>query len=102
MLILVVVIAAFTGWIAWPTNNRIIVELPGVRDPETAIKTFGNTGLLEFIDAGSTPLGNGWVVNTSLGPAPADVAPPPGEPAEMRAQTFKTVVQGKDLSTASV
>src|SRR5262245_31641671 len=118
MLIVVIVIAAISGWIAWPTNNeinistplfsyrreipirqgldlqggiqvllqadvpagqtvdadamkaarqvienrvnalgvseplvqvgqsnRIIVELPGVRDPDTAIKTFGNTGL---------------------------------------------------------
>jgi preprotein translocase subunit SecD len=59
-------------------NNRIIVELPGVKDPETAIKTFGNTGLLEFVDAGSTPLATGWVVNTSLGPAPADAQPAPG------------------------
>jgi preprotein translocase subunit SecD len=86
-------------------NNRIIVELPGVKDPESAIRTFGNTGLLEFIDAGNTPLATGWVVNTSLGPAPADTQPAPGappEPPEIRQQTFKTVVQGKDLSTASV
>lgn len=52
-------------------NHRIIVELPGVKDPEAAIRTFGNTGLLEFIDAGSTPLQEGQLVNTSLGPAPA-------------------------------
>ncbi|MDO9066811.1 MAG: protein translocase subunit SecD, partial [Chloroflexota bacterium] len=31
--------------------NRIIVELPGVKDPDQAIATFGRTGLLEFIDA---------------------------------------------------
>jgi len=86
-------------------NNRIIVELPGVKDPETAIKTFGSTGLLEFVDAGSTPLATGWVVNTSLGPAPPDAQPAPGAPPgppEIRQQTFKTIVQGKDLSTASV
>jgi len=86
-------------------NNRIIVELPGVKDPEAAIKTFGNTGLLEFIDAGNTPLANGWIVNTSLGAAPADAQPTQGAPAqppELRQQTFKTVVQGRDLSTASV
>ncbi len=34
-------------------NNRIIVELPGIEDPDRAIATFGETGLLEFIDAGS-------------------------------------------------
>jgi preprotein translocase subunit SecD len=79
-------------------NNRIIVELPGVKDPEAAIKTFGNTGLLEFIDAGNTPLAEGQLVNTSLGPAPT---PGPNErPAPE--QTFQTVVQGKDLASAEV
>lgn len=33
--------------------RRIIVELPGVEDPEAAIATFRETGLLEFIDAGN-------------------------------------------------
>src|SRR5439155_5008528 len=35
------------------SGNRIIVQLPGVKDPDQAVKTFGQTGLLEFIDAGS-------------------------------------------------
>ncbi|MBN2469955.1 MAG: protein translocase subunit SecD [Anaerolineae bacterium] len=30
--------------------NRIIVELPGISDPETAISTIRETGLLEFVD----------------------------------------------------
>ena len=46
-------------------DRRIIVELPGIKDPELAIKTFGETGLLEFIDAGSTYLEPGTVVATS-------------------------------------
>jgi protein-export membrane protein SecD len=33
-------------------SRRIIVELPGVEDPEAAIATIRGTGLLEFIDAG--------------------------------------------------
>ena len=48
-------------------GNRIIVELPGIKDPEQAIRTFGGTGLLEFIDAGSVPLAEGALVTTSLG-----------------------------------
>ncbi len=48
-------------------NNRIIVELPGIKDPDLAIQTFGQTGLLEFIDAGSTGLPEGAIVTTSLG-----------------------------------
>lgn len=33
-----------------PGVNRIIVELPGISDPETAIATIRETGLLEFVD----------------------------------------------------
>ncbi len=33
-------------------NDKIVVELPGIKDPDQAIRTFGQTGLLEFIDAG--------------------------------------------------
>lgn len=45
--------------------RRIIVELPGVEDPETAIATFRETGLLEFIDAGNTYLPPGTPVETT-------------------------------------
>lgn len=48
-------------------DKRIIVELPGVKDPERALKTFGQTGLLEFIDAGDFPLTAGTVVTTTMG-----------------------------------
>ncbi|MCL4534055.1 MAG: protein translocase subunit SecD [Bacteroidetes bacterium] len=58
-------------------DNRIIVELPGIQDPEQAIRTFGQTGLLEFIDAGDTPLAVGTLVTTTLGgPAEAGVVTP--------------------------
>jgi len=50
-------------------SDRIVVELPGVKDPEQAIRTFQGTGLLEFINAGDTPLQVGTLVNTTLGPA---------------------------------
>jgi protein-export membrane protein SecD len=46
-------------------SRRIIVELPGVEDPETAIATFRETGLLEFIDAGNTFLPAGTRVGTT-------------------------------------
>lgn len=54
-------------------ENRLIVELPGLRDPAAAIATLGRTGLLEFIDAGDTYLPPGTVVTTSLG-GPASVS----------------------------
>jgi preprotein translocase subunit SecD len=46
-------------------TNRIVVELPGISDPELAISTLRQTGLLEFVDAGNTFLAPGTVVKTS-------------------------------------
>jgi preprotein translocase subunit SecD len=46
--------------------NRIVVELPGIQDPDQAIATLRQTGLLEFIDAGSTFLPPGTEVRTSF------------------------------------
>ncbi len=47
-------------------EKRIIVELPGVSDPDQAIATLRETGLLEFIEAGRLPLREGQLVRTSL------------------------------------
>ena len=46
-------------------SRRIIVELPGVKDPEQAIATIKETGLLEFIDAGDFFLPPGTAVQTT-------------------------------------
>ncbi|TAK22056.1 MAG: protein translocase subunit SecD [Chloroflexota bacterium] len=80
-------------------GNRIIVELPGVKDPDQAIKTFGNTGLLEFIDAGASFLPPGTSVTTSLGGPTAEIAPITDSPEK---RVFQTIVQGKHLTTANV
>lgn len=52
-------------------SNRIVVELPGIQDPDEAIQVFGSTGLLEFVDAGTTPLVEGQEIVTT-GPLPAN------------------------------
>ncbi len=44
---------------------RIIVQLPGISNPDEAIKTFGSTGSLEFVDAGDTPLVEGETIQTT-------------------------------------
>jgi protein-export membrane protein SecD len=46
-------------------ERRIIIELPGVEDPDQAIATIKETGLLEFVDAGDFFLPAGSVVRTS-------------------------------------
>jgi protein-export membrane protein SecD len=47
-------------------TNRIVIELPGIQDPEQAISILQQTGLLEFIDAGGTFLPPGTEVKTSF------------------------------------
>jgi preprotein translocase subunit SecD len=46
-------------------DRRIIVELPGIQDPELAIATIKETGLLEFIDAGDLFIPAGTKVQTT-------------------------------------
>jgi preprotein translocase subunit SecD len=109
-------------------NNRIIVELPGIKDPDQAIQTFGQTGLLEFIDAGSTFLPDGLAVTTSLGGPSTDASQPTKAagttPAATAAATatvagsaaanptvtaqptpvtiYKTIIQGKNVRSSDV
>ena len=45
--------------------DRIAVQLPGVQDPDLAIQTFGQTGLLEFVDTGTSPIAEGAVISTT-------------------------------------
>lgn len=72
-------------------ERRIIVELPGVENPEQAVGTIKGTALLEFVDAGYRPLLPGTVITTTLGgpeaaPSEAETTPaaspsPTAEPA---------------------
>ncbi len=100
-------------------TNRIVVELPGIDNPDEAVKAFGSTGLLEFVDAGSTPLTEGQEIVTT-GPsadnscgavaqaAAAAIATvtPGGTITDTNVvtptQAFKTVMTGNCLQTASV
>ncbi|MDM8528542.1 hypothetical protein QUF58_10065, partial [Anaerolineales bacterium HSG24] len=48
-------------------DKRIIVELPGIDNPELAISTIRETGLLEFVDAGTIDIPEGVAIRTSRG-----------------------------------
>jgi protein-export membrane protein SecD len=84
-------------------ERRIIVELPGIEDPELAISTIKETGLLEFIDAGHTYLPPGTVVKTTFGEevttTPTVTPTMPITPSE---RVFETILTGKHLKTAQV
>lgn len=60
-------------------DNQIIVELPGVEDPDEAIQVVRETALLEIIDPMGQYLAPGTVVRTSLSPdeATAEAASSP-------------------------
>jgi len=95
-------------------ERRIIVELPGVKDPELAIATIRETGLLEFVNAGNTFLPPDTVVATTFGSsvAPAEEMTPTAEIADTAAltptvpaspeQVYDTVMTGKELDTINV
>ncbi|MER3603030.1 MAG: hypothetical protein C4298_04065 [Thermus sp.] len=45
-------------------NNRISVNIPGIQDPETAIASIRQTGLLEFVDPGGDILVEDQTIQT--------------------------------------
>ncbi|MDA8218476.1 MAG: protein translocase subunit SecD [Dehalococcoidales bacterium] len=74
-------------------TNRILVELPGIKNPEEAIAAFKGTGLLEFIDTGDTSLADGTVVTTSLGrPTETQAGQQPSSTATPSADQTPTAV----------
>jgi preprotein translocase subunit SecD len=67
-------------------DRRIVGEFPGLDNTDEVLNTIQQTGLLEFIDTGSTPLQEGTTVVTDFGasdtaaqPAPVTETPPPTE-----------------------
>ena len=57
-------------------TDRIIVELPGVKNPEQAIQTIRSTGQLEFIDPQGQYLQANTAVRTSNNPNPTALQKP--------------------------
>jgi preprotein translocase subunit SecD len=49
-------------------NDRIVVELPGVTDPESIRRLVGQTGRLDFVPLGSTPATDGQVLDLKEDP----------------------------------
>lgn len=81
-------------------DRRILVELPGETDPENALATIRQTGLLEFVDMSTlTPQAaaalTGTVIQTDFGQAEESNASQEG-------QVFHTVMVGTALRNVSV
>jgi protein-export membrane protein SecD len=86
-------------------DRRILVELPGIDNPQEAISLIQETALLEFVDTGSTPLPEGMCIRTSLNTGPSRCEFAPGVPVtaevENPAPTYETVLTGADLRQAN-
>ncbi len=85
-------------------DNQILVELPGVDDPEQAVEVLKETALLEIIFPNGATLPAGTVVQTSLGsPEDTGLATQGAEtPLDPNAPVYDTIVSGSDLSDAFV
>ncbi|WP_448337959.1 protein translocase subunit SecD [Chloroflexus aurantiacus] len=84
-------------------NNRIIVELPGVANPEQAIETLRGTGRLEFIDSQGQFLADGTIVRTSSSPNPPQLAESDTitDPTTL-GPIYQSITDGADLDTSAV
>ena len=49
-------------------SDRIVVELPGVKDPESVRKLVGQTGRLDFVPLGTTPAQEGQALDVVANP----------------------------------
>ncbi|MEZ4767175.1 MAG: protein translocase subunit SecD [Caldilineales bacterium] len=87
-------------------ENRIIVELPGIDDPNQAISTLRGTGLLEFVEMGQNPVGQGALIQTDRGGpsvgASGTVTETQGLVNPATGEPFKTIMTGAALKSASV
>lgn len=94
-------------------DRRIVVEIPGEKDPEQALQTIRQTGLLEFVEMGDNPLPEGTIITTDFGltnEASPTQQPTPTEPpsaitptvTEESKTVYHTVMTGSALKNVSV
>jgi preprotein translocase subunit SecD len=74
-------------------DQRIVVELPGVDDPTLAISTIQETGLLEFVNMGNTPLEAGTIIVTDIATS---------ETAQEGERVWNTVMTGDMIDNVQV
>ena len=91
--------------VATEGDRRILIELPGIDNPDEAISLIQETALLEFIDTGTQPLPEGLCVRTTLNDGrPSRCEFEPGQPVTNEvanpAPTYDVVITGADLQDA--
>jgi preprotein translocase subunit SecD len=59
--------------------RRIVAEFPGLQDPAQVIASLQQTGLLEFVDMGTTPVASGTIIETDYGTSTTTTTGTPSE-----------------------
>jgi preprotein translocase subunit SecD len=82
-------------------SDRIVVEMPGVENPEQVRRAIGSTGLLQFvpIPVGTTGVGQGTVISTNLPACPNDLANLVAECELFRGDQLASASSGFDSTT---
>jgi preprotein translocase subunit SecD len=110
-------------------DRRIVGDFPGLEDSEAVLAILQRTGLLEFVDMGTSPVEAGTIIQTDYGQSsttpsgtstpesttsavtPAEVSPTPSAsgapeatatPAAEAPIIYHTVMTGADLKTVNV
>jgi protein-export membrane protein SecD len=88
-------------------DRRILVELPGISNPEQAIDLIQGTALLEFVNSGDQSLPEGMCIRTTLNEGqPSQCEFDDGRTEEQiaasPAPTYETVLTGSALRSATV
>ncbi len=89
-------------------ENRIIVELPGIANPDQAVQTLKSTGQLEFVEIGSSTnsqfpnIQDGVYVRTTNNDSVPDEARLGATALPYADQVFTTIMTGRDLKDAQI
>ncbi|GAB4504276.1 MAG: protein translocase subunit SecD [Anaerolineales bacterium] len=81
-------------------ERRIVGEFPGLKNADEVLGIIQQTGLLEFVDTGSTPLEAGTVVQTDF--AQGSETQPAAQADGTEPIIYHTIMTGKDLKTVNV
>lgn len=79
-------------------DRRIVGEFPGVDDADAILDIIQQTGMLEFVDTGSTPLEEGTIIQTDFASSESVSATDEANPQTV----YHTIMTGKDLRSVSV
>ncbi len=80
-------------------SNRIIVELPGISNPDAAVQTLKSTGQLEFVEIGDPDpkIVDGVYLRTTNSPNPPNKVTQAKVTDPYPDKVYKTIMTGRDL-----